>query len=40
MTEKQQNALNTILLALPEDYRESYQEIANYAISLGYMPDS
>lgn len=38
MTEKQQNALNTILSALPEDCRESYQEIANYAISLGYMP--
>lgn len=38
MTEKQQNALNTILTALPEDCRESYQEIAEYAISLGYMP--
>ncbi|MDO4285543.1 MAG: hypothetical protein Q4C60_09450 [Eubacteriales bacterium] len=38
MTEKQQHALQTILSALPEDCRESYREIAEYAISLGYMP--
>lgn len=38
MTEKQKNALNTILAALPDDCRESYQKIAEYAISLGYMP--
>jgi hypothetical protein len=38
MTEKQKNALNKIIVALPDDCRESYLEIAEYAISLGYMP--
>lgn len=38
MTEKQQNALNVTLSALPDDCRKSYQEIAEYAISLGYIP--
>jgi len=38
MTEKQQSALNKILSALPEDCRDAYQEIAECAISLGYMP--
>lgn len=38
MTEKQKNALNTILSQLPDDCRESYREIAEYVISLGYMP--
>ena len=38
MTEKQKNALNKIISALPDDCRESYLEIAEYAISLGYMP--
>lgn len=38
MTEKQKNALNTVLSALPDDCRESYREIAEYVISLGYMP--
>ena len=38
MTKKQQNALNTILSALPEDCREGYQQIAEYAVSLSYMP--
>ena len=38
MTEKQKNALNKIIAALPDDCQESYLEIAEYAISLGYMP--
>lgn len=38
MTDKQRIALSTILTALPDDCRESYREIADYAISLGYMP--
>ena len=38
MTEKQKNALDTILMALPDDCRESYREIAEYVIGLGYMP--
>ncbi len=38
MTEKQQTALQRILSALPDDCRRSYLEVAEYAISLGYMP--
>ncbi len=38
MTEKQINALNTILSALPEECQGSCREVAEYAISLGYMP--
>jgi len=38
MTEKQQHALETILSNLPEDCRADYREIADYAVSLGYMP--
>lgn len=38
MTEKQKIALNTVLSALPDDCRESYREIAEYVISLGYLP--
>jgi hypothetical protein len=38
MTEKQKNALNKIITALPDNCRKSYLEIAEYAISLGYMP--
>ena len=38
MTEKQKNAFNKIISTLPDDCRESYLEIAEYAISLGYMP--
>lgn len=38
MTEKQRAALETVLAALPEECRESYREVAEYAISLGYMP--
>ncbi|MCL2546796.1 MAG: hypothetical protein FWE06_06335 [Oscillospiraceae bacterium] len=38
MTEKQKNALNKIIVTLPNDCRKSYLEVAEYAISLGYMP--
>ena len=38
MTEKQKYALEKVIAALPDDCRESYREIAEYAISLGYMP--
>jgi hypothetical protein len=38
MTAKQQQALETILAALPEDMWESGREVAEYAVSLGYMP--
>lgn len=38
MTEKQQAALNAVLSLLPDDCRGSYREVAEYAISLGYMP--
>lgn len=38
MREKQKQALKKIMAALPDDCRASYLEIAEYAISLGYMP--
>jgi hypothetical protein len=38
MTEKQQNALSSIMTILPDDSQKSIKEIAEYAISLGYMP--
>ncbi len=38
MTEKQSRALEKIISALPENCRHSYLEVAEYAISLGYMP--
>lgn len=38
MTKKQEGALNTILSALPDTCRESCREVAEYAVSLGYMP--
>jgi hypothetical protein len=38
MTEKQQYAYDKILSNLPDDCREYYCDIADYAISLGYMP--
>jgi len=38
MTEKQQNAFNKIISALPDDCRELFREIAEYATSLGYYP--
>ncbi|MDR0324689.1 MAG: hypothetical protein LBI19_01165 [Oscillospiraceae bacterium] len=38
MTEKQKINLQKILFALPDDYREAYREVAEYAMSLGYNP--
>jgi len=38
MTEKQEVALNKVINALPDDCREAIREVAEYAISLGYMP--
>ena len=38
MTEKQQQALDTVFSTLPEECRESYREIADYVISLGCKP--
>jgi len=38
MTEKQKNNLEQIIAALPDNCREIYREVAEYAISLGYMP--
>ena len=38
MTEKQSDALARIMAALPEDCRALYREVADCAISLGYMP--
>ena len=38
MTQKQEGALNKIISFLPDDFQESYREVAEYAVSLGYMP--
>ena len=38
MTEKQKHALSKVMDALPDDCRGVFREIAEYAISLGYMP--
>ena len=38
MTEKQKSALEKILGAIPESSREVIREIAEHAVSLGYMP--
>ena len=38
MTEKQRFSLQKVIKALPDDCRKSYLEIAEYAVSLGYMP--
>ena len=38
MTAKQMDAFNKVFSALPDDCRECFQEVAEYAISLGYMP--
>ena len=38
MTEKQKATLNKILDALPDEHREAFREVAEYAVSLGYMP--
>ena len=38
MTQKQEESLNKIISVLPDNCRNSYQEVAEYAVSLGYMP--
>jgi len=38
MTEKQKYALDKTIAALPDDSREAFRNVAEYAISLGYMP--
>ena len=38
MTEKQKSALHKIITALSSERRESFREVAEYAVSLGYMP--
>ena len=38
MTNKQADAFDKVFSVLPDDCRESYREVAEYAISLGYMP--
>lgn len=38
MTEKQNEALQKIITAIPVEYQDIYREIAEYAVSLGYMP--
>lgn len=38
MTSKQADAFDKVFCVLPDDCRELYREIAEYAISLGYMP--
>ena len=38
MTEKQQQSLNTIIAALPDDCQAAFRAVAEHAIALGYMP--
>ena len=38
MTEKQKNALNETIAALPDEYQKIFREAAEYTASLGYMP--
>jgi hypothetical protein len=38
MTVKQTAVFNNIISALPDDCRDSYRQIAEYAVSLGYTP--
>ena len=38
MTTKQTDAFNKIISMLPDNCRNRFREIAEYAISLGYMP--
>lgn len=38
MTNKQSDALEKVFSILPDDCRDSFREVAEYAISLGYMP--
>jgi len=38
MTERQEYALKKVISILPDECRNAIQEIADYVISLGYMP--
>ena len=38
ITAKQVDAFNRVFSTLPYNCRESFQDIAEYAMSLGYMP--
>ena len=38
MTAKQEDAIKKVFSTLPDNCRESYREVAEYAISLGYTP--
>jgi len=38
MTSKQTDAFEKILSALPDDCQKNFHEVAEYAVSLGYMP--
>ena len=38
MTEKQEYALDKIISKLPEENKQTFRDVAEYAISLGYMP--
>ena len=38
MTDKQADAFDKVFSILPDECRESFREVAEYAISLGYMP--
>ena len=38
ITKTQAQKINTLMTALPEDEREIYREIAEYAVQLGYTP--
>ena len=38
MTAKQEYALNKVITALPDDCRGAFREVAECAMSLGYMP--
>ena len=38
MTDKQKYALDKIISDLPDDNRNTFREVAEHAVSLGYMP--
>jgi len=38
MTEKQRYAIDTIFSKIPDEYQRIFREIAEYTISLGYIP--
>jgi hypothetical protein len=38
MTDKKQSAIDAVFIKIPEPGRNLYRSIAEYAISLGYMP--